>query len=119
MGLLLVLSQTANAAEPFPSTWIPMTQSGVGLGDVTTDGSNNGREVVGDETDPALYVAFDGSAFFIRLRIDTDPLTATGTGLRPYGWGLLINTDGDFTAYEYSLMVDGIGTQESIEFAGE
>ena len=38
--------------------------------------------VVGDETDLALYVAFDGSAFY-SSRIDTDPLTATAPDCDP------------------------------------
>ena len=49
------------------------------------------------------------------MRLDDTPLAGSGTELRPYGWGLLIDTDGDFSAYEFSLMADGI--TETLVFA--
>ena len=100
----------ASPAWAFPAEddWEPLLQGGTAIGDVETDGNNNGREVVGSETYPAVYYAVTSDALYIRLRIDDDPMTASGTELRSYGWGVLADTDGDWTDYEYSLMADGI-----------
>ena len=69
---------------------------------------------MGTNTDAAVYLYNDGVDFFVRVRVDTDPLQAPAN-LRPYGWGILIDTDDNFDAYEYSLLVEGIS--EQIEFA--
>src|SRR5688572_24535122 len=84
--------------------WIEVEQSGQGMTDTLGDGNNNGREIVGP-TDTAVYVAASDTHFFVRLRLDSDP--TQGGSMRAYGWGLLFDTDGDFDAYEYSLMIDG------------
>lgn len=106
--LALVAPGLANAATwPADADWDAFSQSGVGVGDILGDGQNNGREVVGDSTDPAVFWYFDGTDFMFRFRLDDDPLQSAGN-LRGYGWGLLLDTDGDFSAYEYAYMVDGI-----------
>ena len=114
--LLALLAPTSAFAATFPADadWNALSQSGLGMGDVTGDGQNNGREIVGDATSPAVYVYNDGVTFFVRLRLDTTPLQSPGN-LRPYGWGLLFDIDGDFSSYEYALMLDGI--TEEIVFA--
>ena len=106
--LALVAPGLANAATwPADADWDAFSQSGVGVGDILGDGQNNGREVVGDSTDPAVFWYFDVTDFMFRFRLDDDPLQSAGN-LRGYGWGLLLDTDGDFSAYEYAYMVDGI-----------
>jgi hypothetical protein len=102
------------ATFPADADWTALSQSGLGMGDVSGDGQNNGREVVGDSTSPAVYVYNDGVDFFVRLRLDTSPLRSA-SDLRPYGWGLLFDIDGDFSSYEFALLVDGI--REEINFA--
>ncbi len=102
------------ATFPLDSAWIPLTQAGLGMGDPLADGQGNGREIVGSPTDPAIYIYTDGVDFFVRLRLDVTPEQSPGN-LRPYGWGLLIDTDNNFADYEFALMVNGIG--EIIEFA--
>ncbi len=97
------------ATFPADSDWVPMLQAGAGIGDVNTDGSNNGREIIGDANSPAIFTFTDGIDFFIRLRLDDDP--SQGTGVRPFGWGVVIDTNQDFTAYEFLIMVDGTGAQ--------
>lgn len=110
-----ILCPTSAFALTFPddTDWVALAQSGVGLGDVSGDGNNNGREIVGDTADPAVFVYSDGAGFFVRLRLDDDP-SGPG-GLRQFGWGILFDTDGDFSSYEFVLMADGIS--EEIEFA--
>ena len=97
------------AAFPTDSEWIALNRNGSPLIDLTSEGANNGREVVGSETYPAAYIFLDSDDIFhVRLRLDDNP---SGNGvLASYGWGLLINTSADnnsFNSYEYSLMLDG------------
>jgi hypothetical protein len=113
----LALAASSNAfAFTFPAdeAWRPLLQEGEYLDDPLGDGAGNGRDIVGDATGAAIYVYTDGEALFVRMRVDVDPSAGDGQ-LGPYGWGLLIDTDADFTAYEYSLIADGIA--EEIVFA--
>ena len=65
----LLLSTSAQAAYPFhaDSEWTPLLQGGGNIGDVTGDGNNNGREIVGSEAYPAVYIYQNGEALFLRL----------------------------------------------------
>jgi uncharacterized protein (TIGR03382 family) len=104
------LCATAAAhAQTFPADaqWTAVAQAQTALGDAATDGAGQGREIVGSATDPALYVASDGAYFYARIRVDVDP-TNNGA-LRPFGWGLLLDTDDDLADYEFLVMVDGVG----------
>jgi hypothetical protein len=92
------------------SLYIPVQQFRQGLSDPTTDGQNNAREIVGTSAAPSFYVYTDGSSVFFRLRLDTDP-AQNATALRSFGWGVLIDTDSNFAAYEYSIMVEGVANQ--------
>ncbi len=109
------LAPGAARAYTFPddADWIAVLQAGESIADVHGDGATNGREIVGDTTDAAISIANDGTNFFVRIRVDDDP-TGPG-GLNQYGWGLILDTDGEFTAYEYVLLTNGIA--EQIEFA--
>jgi hypothetical protein len=100
---------------PADSAWVTVLQGGAAIGDVTTDGSNNGREVVGDASSPAVYVYYDkvNHWFFVRLRLDDTPLQSAAN-LRPYGWGIVIDSDANLGDYEYGVLVDGIS--EDISF---
>jgi outer membrane protein OmpA-like peptidoglycan-associated protein len=105
---VLVLARRASAQSfPEDGSWTAVAQQGVAMGDPATDANGQGREIVGDAAHPALYVASDGAYFYVRLRVDTDP-TQNGL-LRAFGWGLLIDTDGDLGDYELLVMLDGIG----------
>jgi outer membrane protein OmpA-like peptidoglycan-associated protein len=96
-------------AATFPSdaSWRPLLQGGTNMGDVTTDGQNNGREIVGSSVYPAVQVYLGATELFIRLRINTDPLQGVNN-LKPYGWGILIDTNLNLDDYEYAIMADGI-----------
>src|SRR5688500_8097299 len=102
--------RTYAAVFPTDSQWNGVHQFGVGLGDPTNDGANNGRELVGDAANAAFYLYTDGTDVFFRLRVDDNP--AMGSGVRPFGWGVLIDTNGNFAAYEYLVMVDGTGPDQ-------
>lgn len=79
------LQQSETYSITFPVTYTPIPQLGVGIGDVRGDGSNNGREVVGNSTYPAVYLTVDGAHVFLRFRLDDTPLS--GQNLAQFGWG--------------------------------
>jgi outer membrane protein OmpA-like peptidoglycan-associated protein len=84
------------------------------MGDSPTDGNDSGgRQIVGDAANPAVQVFLGATHYFVRLRLNRDPLTMQG-GLPSFGWGLLLDTDSDLTDYEYAIFVDGI--REAVSF---
>jgi large repetitive protein len=103
---------SARFAATFPADtdWVTITQFGIGISDPLADGQNNGREIVGDATDPAVFMFNDGTDVFFRLRLDDTP--AQGGGLAPFGWGVIIDTDGNFNDYELIAIAEGVGTDE-------
>ncbi len=114
-AMLAAESQALAATFPVDANWKPITQGGQGLGDPGNDGSTNAREIVGDAANPALYIASDGTSFFFRVRLDSDPQSTPGN-LGPFGWGILIDTDGNYGKYDFSLMVSGKNNEENIQF---
>ncbi len=118
VAVLIALASLSTSAATFPTTWSPVAINApdggvVNLGDPVSDGSNNGRNIVGDNTRPAFYTASDSTHFFFRMRLDTDP-SGPG-GLASYGWGILIDADGDIRDYDYALMINGTG--ETIDYS--
>jgi uncharacterized protein (TIGR03382 family) len=101
---------SVESAATFPTAWTAIPQGGIAIGDPTTDGSNGGREIVGDANAPAIFVATDATDFFVRFRLDDDPQQGIDN-LRPFGWGLLVDTDGNLNAYEYAVFADGVTDQ--------
>ncbi|HMV67093.1 MAG TPA: DUF4215 domain-containing protein, partial [Myxococcota bacterium] len=116
--LALALSSPAWAITfPSDADWVPVRQAGVAIGDPTGDGNNNGREIVGDATLPAIYYHYQpGGDFVVRLRVDSSPeQNGGGAGtLTQYGWGIVLDTDGNLADYEWALLVSGIS--ETVEF---
>lgn len=112
--IALLVVATAAQAQSFPDDggWTPLTRGGVPLGDPATDGSDRGRELVGDSTNGCAYVASDDDYLYLRMRLDTNP-TFLGA-LRPYTWGVELDLDGDLSAYEYVIRVDGTTSQISL-----
>ncbi len=112
LPLLLAALAVPALAATFPTTWTPVAinpgDGGVEyLGDPAGDGQGNGRDIVGTNENPAFYVASDATHFFFRIRLDLSPLQSEND-LRPYGWGILIDADGDVRDYDFLLMVNGI-----------
>jgi hypothetical protein len=64
-------------------------------------------DLVGDTVQPAALRAADNQNLYIRIRVNHDP--APGGTLRPFSWGIELDTDGDFTTYEVLLIVDNLG----------
>lgn len=100
-------------AWPTAAQWTPVLQNGVYLQDPLGD-AQGPRDVVGNAIYPAAYIFNDGDYIHFRLRLDGDP---TGTGqslLRPFSWGVLLNTNQNPGTYEWMIMVDGMAKPEVI-----
>jgi uncharacterized protein (TIGR03382 family) len=115
LGTLLPLFLAGNAASqtfPAEADWLPLTRGGVPIEDVVGD-SNGARDIVGDGTFPAVYVYRDATHFYFRQRLGSDPVQSPGN-YRPFGWGVLMETDGDPTTYEVLALVDGIANPDVV-----
>ncbi|MBT8496285.1 MAG: MSCRAMM family adhesin SdrC, partial [Deltaproteobacteria bacterium] len=71
-------------------------------------------DLVGDSTHPVLLRALDADFLYIRMRLDGTPVS--GAGLTPKNWGVLIDSDGDATSFEYLLNVNGNASTITWEF---
>jgi len=107
------LFATQARAQNFGITFTPLTQSGIAIGDPQTDQKNE-RNIVGDATNPAEFVAQDASFLYFRMRLDTSPIldnnaTYPSTGeLKGFGWSCAVDTNGTLTNYEFLGAVNGI-----------
>ena len=98
---------------PAESAFVPFRCGGVAtdpVGDVA--GAGQHRDAVGAAGRPAALRASDDALLYLRLRLDDDPRQAAGD-LRPFGWGFLIDRDGDTTTYELLGALEGSGADSA------
>jgi len=100
-----------SAAWPQESQWNVVLKNGLPLSDPSGDASD-GKDVVGNLTYPCCYLFNNGSALFFRLRVNSDP--SQGSGLKPYGWGIEIDSNANFSDYEWLILIDGILDPETV-----
>jgi outer membrane protein OmpA-like peptidoglycan-associated protein len=95
---------------PADAAFVPFRCGGGVATDPVGDAAGAGqhRDAVGSAGRPAALRASDDSFLYLRLRLDGDPREAAGD-LRPFGWGFLIDGDGDDTTYELLGMLEGTG----------
>ncbi len=132
IGLLVPLD--ALAAWPAETSWVPFQKGGVDLYDVSFDenpdldgngagddlGTHGSIDLVGDADlgAPVAYWYADDTAFYVRMRVNEDPLLTT-TSFRASSWAFLLDTDADPLTYEYQLGISGpIGILELNENTG-
>jgi MYXO-CTERM domain-containing protein len=106
------MAQTVPGPATWPSDaqWTALTRGGEPLTDPEGD-ENNAFDIVGDATNPLVFVHQDAEYFYIRMRVDESPLSAQGDSLAPFGWGCEIDVDGDLSAYEYLAIADGVSDE--------
>ena len=111
--VIVVLSAAPAAAQTFPpdASWTALTIAGAPASDPTGDAANS-RDVVGDAAFPSAYFFADADFVYFRMRVDANPLSGSGFG--PFGWGVLIDSNGNLDNYEVSVVVNGIGTPEEV-----
>jgi len=117
LTLVLVMLPTSAQAWPADTSWNPLYYNGGNYVDDPEKDSATSRDIVGDATYPAASMYNDGTYIYFRQRLDEDPRDNSLTGLDPFGWGFLFDTDGDSGDYEFMLMLDGIVNPESIYLA--
>ena len=114
--LVFLIAPSAQAWPTDDAAWVPLTQSGVDVVDISNDhdrdgdGNPDGIDCVGDTTNawPALYWWTDGEDLFLRVRVDETPWLVEGSSLFPADWSFLIETDGNADNWEYVLAATGI-----------
>ncbi len=115
--ILLGLFPLAAEAQTFPvfptdiNDWEPVVRNSDPVGDVLGDGTGR-RDLVGDFSRPVAYMASDANFMYGRIRLNVDP--RQGAGLAPFSWGFLVDTDGNYAAYEFMIMVDGISNPNNV-----
>src|SRR5687768_5443117 len=95
---------------PVDSAFVPFRCGGGVATDPVGDAAGAGqhRDAVGSAGRPAALRASDDTFLYLRLRLDDDPRQAVDD-LRPFGWGFLIDGDGDSATYELLGVLEGTG----------
>ena len=101
------------AAQTFPADgdWVPVESGPNVVTDSVGDGAVDAVDIVGNGGNPAAFVACDADHLFFRLRVNGNPAVG-GELLAGYGWGVLLETDGNPQNYEVLSMVENIGLPE-------
>lgn len=111
LGLLAPMG--AHAAWPADDAWVAFQIDGVDVYDVSSDHDADGLadgsvDLVGDATllAPVAYWYADDAAFYLRMRVNEDPLLSASS-FRASSWAFLLDTDGVDTTWEYQIGVTG------------
>nr|MDQ2646011.1 hypothetical protein [Myxococcota bacterium] len=112
----LLLSVTSFAQTfPVESAWVPVTRGGITITDPLGDAQNS-RDIVGDGTRPAAYIARDTNYIFFRLRVNADP-KQTASNFAAFGWGVALDTDGNSDHFEYLIMLNGVNNPDDVSLS--
>ncbi len=101
-------------AWPDETDWVALTRAGALLTDVEHDQAHGDSahpavDIVGtlDTSEAAGFWYVDGADLYVRMRLNDDPWLATDTSFRASAWGVLFDTDGVTTNWEYGLSLSG------------
>ncbi|MRG90393.1 MopE-related protein [Polyangium spumosum] len=117
-GLALPAAAWAQAYPSSDAAWVPLVRTDPvtnvtsPLGDPAGDAPGP-RDIVGNEMSPVAYVQSDADHLYFRLRINQNA-RQNASSFWPYGWGCLIDTDGDSSDYELIAIVDGVSNPDSV-----
>ncbi|HOI09734.1 MAG TPA: MopE-related protein [Myxococcota bacterium] len=115
-GFALVLVAGSAAAQEWPpdDAWRPALSAGVPITDPCDDqaGAKDLRDIVGTAEAPAVLFHADDAYLSFRIRIADEPGTADD--LRPFLWGVEIDTDGDLAKYEYLVQANGVANPDHV-----
>jgi len=94
---------------PSDGSFIPFRCGGVPAFDPQGDASGGDEmDIVGDTMYPAIYRYSDANYLYLRMRVDGNPASIPGD-LNSKSWAFLIDTDDDFTSFEYLIHGNGVG----------
>ncbi|MDQ0063207.1 hypothetical protein [Paenibacillus harenae] len=91
---------------PNDNQYVPVTLDGVPVTDPARDAFPDETDIVGNSSFPAAYYAYDGTNVYFRMRLNADPRFRNG--FLNFAWGVLFDTDGVASTYEWSLTVNGL-----------
>ncbi|HRI68902.1 MAG TPA: hypothetical protein PK156_31950, partial [Polyangium sp.] len=97
---------------PTDDNWVILTRDLAPIVDGSGD-SPGPRDIVGNAQHPMAYVQANERYLFFRLRIN-ESILSSATNVRPYGWGCVIDTNGDPSNYEYSTILDGVTNPDAV-----
>ena len=117
--IALILFSISDPAFAWPADdqWHVVVNETGNFTDSIDDSSNpqDYIQIVGNDTNPAAYIANDGTYINFRTRILENPIFKD-IYFMGYAWGVEFDTDGDSSNYEYILIFHGGNGQQSIEF---
>ena len=97
-------------AQTFPThdAWAPMYCASAVMTDKFNDELEavDERDLVGDLAAPTGAITADAQFLYLRVRVEKNPIPEAGA--RPFGWGILIDTDRNLATYEVQVQVNGI-----------
>jgi hypothetical protein len=94
-------------AQSFDSaSWVTLQRGFNPVTDVVGPGTSE-TDVVGDVSNPAVFIWSDNSDLYLRIRVNDKPTNA-GNAFKADQWGCFIDTNGVLTNYEYFALLDGI-----------
>lgn len=106
----MVWGSASAVTWPTDAQWQPVMKDGAYLQDPNSDATGS-RNVVSDATHAAVFFYNDLTYMFFRMRLDADPTGSGGQGaLQSFGWGVIIDTDGNLGDYEWMVLIDGIAS---------
>ncbi len=121
-ALALVGSLIPNLAfsQAFPqdADWEAVTKSDattmqeVPINDPPGDAPGS-RDIVGDAARPTAYTWADADYFYTRIRVNSSPIQQPNN-LQPYSWGMVFDTDGDYSTIELATMVSGVANPDEV-----
>ncbi|MDQ0115006.1 carboxypeptidase regulatory-like domain-containing protein [Paenibacillus harenae] len=91
---------------PNDNQFVPVMLDGAPVTDPARDVSPDETDIVGNSSFPAAYYAYDGTNVYFRMRLNADPRFRNG--FHNFAWGVLFDTDGVASTYEWSLTVNGL-----------
>lgn len=113
VALALVSIPSLASAQTWPADtdWLPLERNGQVVEDPPGDAVGS-RDFVGDAANPAGYTYADATYFYVRVRVNEDPRQQMG--LRPFSWGIAIDTDSDVSTIETFVVASGIKNPDAV-----
>ncbi|WP_028596783.1 carboxypeptidase regulatory-like domain-containing protein [Paenibacillus assamensis] len=93
---------------PSDSQFSPLLRGTTPLIDPAGDINPIDTDIVGSDAFPAVYMAYDGTNIYFRMRLNGDPRQKTG--FSNFAWGFLFDTDNNPATYEWLIAVNGLRT---------
>ncbi|WP_270181050.1 MSCRAMM family protein [Alkalihalobacillus sp. CinArs1] len=95
---------------PFPNNnqFTPILVGGEVYADLIKDMNPSQTDIVGDESNPSFYYAYDTINVYFRMRVRADPRNRSKTSFKRNAWGVLLNTSGVAGTYDWMLAVNGL-----------